>query len=519
MPTFWARTDSNSANNPALNLRGDPATQFTFVESGTNGDLTLDTNGGAPDPDTQVDIGGMLYDFTFELSGELPTQNKDGAGQVPDQFEGSQVFVVSVQDYPSVGETTRLTFLPNENATQAEMDAFGNGRISLQNLEAEPTSDYIVEGTSGDDVIDANYKGDLEGDRIDNNDGNPLQPGTVGGENDSVTAGAGNDYVASGLGDDTVFGEAGNDTLIGGVGADQLFGGLGDDEMYVAEGDIADGGDGDDFFFLVDLGEPGSSTIDIVGGETGEINGDTLQLTSDVGKNDITFSNEDDAAGGLSGSFTMADGTIVTFSEIENIICFTPGTRIMTDRGERAIENLRQGDMVLTRDHGFQPIRWIGNSTVEGRGKFAPVAINSNVMDGARRPLLVSPQHRMLFTGYKAELLFGTDEVLVAAQHLVDGRDVRIVEREVVSYLHIMFDRHEVIYAEGAATESFHAGDMGVAAISDKAREEMFSIFPQLRSDPAAHGDTARTCLKVHETRALLSGMSTSSGTTMQFAA
>ncbi|QGY00073.1 hypothetical protein EI983_18105 [Roseovarius faecimaris] len=507
MWTFWARTDSNSANNPALNLTGDPATQITFVESGTNGDLILDTNGGAPDPDTQVEIGGISYDFTFELSGELPTQQNQGAGQVPDQFEGNVVYVITVQDYPSAGETTRLAFLPDDNATQAEMDAFGNGRIGVQNLGSEPAPDYIVEGTSGDDVIDINYTGDLEGDRIDNNDGNPLQPGNAGGNNDSVTAGAGNDYVVSGFGDDTVLGEDGNDTLIGGTGADQLFGGLGDDEIYLAEGDSADGGDGDDFFVLEDLGEAGSSTITITGGETGETNGDTLQLTPDVSYNDITFTNTDDAAGGLSGNFTMSDGTVVTFSEIENIICFTPGTRIMTDRGERAIETLRQGDMVLTRDNGFQPIRWIGKSTVEGRGKFAPVAINSTVMDGARRPLIVSPQHRVLFTGYKAELLFGTDEVLVAAKHLVDGCNVRILERRLVSYFHIMFDRHEVIYAEGAATESFHAADMGISAISDEAREDMFAIFPQLRSDPSFHGETARMCLKAHEARALLSGM------------
>jgi hypothetical protein len=141
---------------------------------------------------------------------------------------------------------------------------------------------------------------------------------------------------------------------------------------------------------------------------------------------------------------------------------------------------------------------------VEGRGKFAPVAINSTVLDGARRPLLVSPQHRVLFTGYKAELLFGQDEVLVAAKHLVDGHDVRSMERPLVSYFHMMFDRHEVVYAEGAATESFHAGDMGIAAISDAAREDMFTMFPQLRSNPGAHGDTARMCLKAHEAWLLL---------------
>lgn len=133
--TFWARTDSSSANNPSLNLTGDPAIEIGFTPSGANGDILLEYNGGAPDPDTQIVIDGQSYDFVFEFSGTLPTQKNQGAQQVPDQFEGDPVFVVTVQDYPSPGETTRLTFLPESNATQAEMDAFGNGAIDVQNID------------------------------------------------------------------------------------------------------------------------------------------------------------------------------------------------------------------------------------------------------------------------------------------------------------------------------------------------------------------------------------------------
>lgn len=314
---------------------------------------------------------------------------------------------------------------------------------------------------------------------------------------------AGNDSILGGAGDDVAFGGGGNDTLIGGTGADTMYGGTGDDEIHVAEGDVAEGGDGDDLFILGDLAEPGGSTIEIVGGEGSETNGDTLMLTPDIGQSDITFSNTDDNAGGLSGSFTMADGTVVTFSEIENIICFTPGTRILTQHGERAVETLTPGDMVVTRDNGLQPVRWIGRSTVAGQGKAAPISLAASVMDGAQRDLLVSPQHRILFAGYKAELLFGTSEVLVAAKHLVDGVDVRISECRAVTYLHVMLDRHEVIYAEGAATESFHAGEMGLSAISEQSREEMFEVFPELRADVSAYGDTARQSLRAHEARLL----------------
>jgi Ca2+-binding RTX toxin-like protein len=307
---------------------------------------------------------------------------------------------------------------------------------------------------------------------------------------------AGNDTIDGGAGDDLIDGGAGDDSLDGGIGADTLFGGTGNDTIIVSQGDSAEGGDGDDTFILSDLGETDSGTITIIGGEGGETAGDTLRLTPEIGRADITFTNSDDTAGGLSGTFTF-NGVVVNFSEIENIICFTPGARILTPRGERPVETLRPGDLVLTRDHGPQCVRWTGRRTVPGEDRFAPVEIAPSVMGG--RGLVVSPQHRVLFTGYKAELLFGESEVLVAAKHLVNGRDVRITPCAAVTYIHIMFDRHEVIYADGIATESFFAGDTALSAVDDAAREELFAIFPELRSAPGRHRETARTCLKARE--------------------
>lgn len=116
--------------------------------------------------------------------------------------------------------------------------------------------------------------------------------------------------------------------------------------------DTVTGGDGDDYFTIADLGEAGNDSISISGGEEAETAGDTLYLAPDYSQTDLTFTNTDDTAGGISGNFTNTDGTVVNFSEIENIICCTPGTRILTAHGERSIEELRKGDMVVTRDHG-----------------------------------------------------------------------------------------------------------------------------------------------------------------------
>ncbi|WP_368186541.1 Hint domain-containing protein [Aestuariibius sp. HNIBRBA575] len=317
----------------------------------------------------------------------------------------------------------------------------------------------------------------------------------------NVDAGDGADTMIGGSGDDTLDGGAGDDTIAGGLGADTIIGGAGDDTITFAHGDVVTGGDGDDTFVLADLGDGSNGTITVTGGEGDETGGDTLQLGGLADMSTLVITDPSDATGGLTGSVTLNDGTLLNFSEIENIICFTPNTRIATPRGARMIQDLKVGDLVLTRDHGMQPVRWIEARTVPALDRFAPIRIREGVLTGQQSDLLVSPQHRMLFQGYSAELLFGESEVLVAATHLVDGVDVTREEGGEVTYIHMMFDEHEIIFAEGAPSESFHPGDIGLTAVSDEAREELFALFPELRSDPNGYGRTARRCLKSHEAR------------------
>lgn len=188
-------------------------------------------------------------------------------------------------------------------------------------------------------------------------------------------------------------------------------------------------------------------------------------------------------------------------------ICFTPGTMILTETTERPIETLRPGDRVVTRDNGLQQIRWIGRRSVAGHGDMAPVSITANAVQGAHGPLLVSPHHRILYTGYIAELLFGEVEVLVAAKDLIDGKDVQRQPRDQVTYIHLMFDRHEVIYANGVGTESFLASDMVLSDLEDATREDLFTTLPGLRSASTAHLEPARLCLVSHEAHLLSRAM------------
>ena len=101
-----------------------------------------------------------------------------------------------------------------------------------------------------------------------------------------------------------------------------------------------------------------------------------------------------------------------------------------------------------------------------------------------RRPLRVSPQHRMLYRHIRIPLLFGEDAVFVRAKSLAASFEEIYVDSSIpeITYYHLVFDAHEVIYAEGAATESFHPGPEGIAALDPEARAELFAIFPQLRA-------------------------------------
>jgi Ca2+-binding RTX toxin-like protein len=319
----------------------------------------------------------------------------------------------------------------------------------------------------------------------------------------NVFYGRGGDDILDGAGgDDSLYGGAGDDTLIGGDGADVLSGGDDDDVLQVGSGDTATGGSGDDTFEL-DEDWLGGGSISIEGGETGETTGDTLDFGGLLNGDGITYTNTVDQGGGLSGYATLVDGTVVNFENIENIIiCFKAGTRISTPFGPRRVEDLRPGDMVVTRDNGVQPIRWTGRRAVNGTGDLAPIRFAPGSVGNAR-PLLVSPQHRMLIRSSNVNLLFNTAEAFVAARHLVNGSSIRRVEKASIDYVHILFDRHEVIFAEGAQSESYHPGRHGLNGILDHAREELFSIFPELRSDPESYGDTARPCLKEFEAKLL----------------
>ena len=141
--------------------------------------------------------------------------------------------------------------------------------------------------------------------------------------------------------------------------------------------------------------------------------------------------------------------------------CFTPGMMIATQDGDRPVEDIRVGDRVLTLDQGPQPVRHIPQGIYDASGDLAPIRFAKGAI-GNRADLLVSPQHRVLVRGWQAELLYGRPEVLAVARHLVNGSTIRQVRGGRVRYIHLLFDRHQLIWAQGVLSESCFSLDSGV---------------------------------------------------------
>lgn len=187
----------------------------------------------------------------------------------------------------------------------------------------------------------------------------------------------------------------------------------------------------------------------------------------------------------------------------EFVTCFTEGTMILTAHGERPIESLKPGDLIWTLDDGMQPLRWIGSKTVSGMGDLAPIHFTAGSL-GSERDLLVSPNHRMYLFGASLALHLGEDDGLAMAKHMVNGSDVRVMPCKSVTYMHMMFDRHQIVLANGVLSESFHPGDYAMTCLTDEARAEVLTLFPELVDHPAAYGSTARFVMKKHEVAAIL---------------
>lgn len=245
------------------------------------------------------------------------------------------------------------------------------------------------------------------------------------------------------------------------------------------------------------LSNPSFGTLvhnDVTGTYTFTADWDAIRAT---GANQIVSFTVTGRSGGQSNTDTV---------RISLLICVARGTQIDTVQGPVAVEDLRNGDRVRTLDGPPQAVRWVGARKVLADElardpSMYPIRIEPGALGEGRpcRPLLVSPQHRIYFQDWRAQLLFGEDQVLVPAQSLVNDHSIRR-DRSVdeVEYFHILFDTHQIIFTDGAPTESFHPGAYALGALDPQVRAELFKLFPEFL-DGLGYGDSARTVLRPWE--------------------
>jgi Ca2+-binding RTX toxin-like protein len=383
-------------------------------------------------------------------------------------------------------------------------------------VDAGVDNDVVTAGDGNDNVV-----GGEGSDTIDAGNGNDVVYGGFGpgvpdsvnipdatdalpnNGRDSINAGEGNDTVYGMDDKDTIDGGTGNDMLDGGIDDDSITGAAGDDKMIGGDGaDTLSGGDDKDLFVSGTKG-------DVVDGGEGGVDQDTLDL-SGAGPLKIIY----DPANPENGTVQFLDPTdrhvtgTMTFKNIENVIpCFTPGTLIATPRGEVPVETLRAGDRIITRDNGMQEIRWVGRRDMSWADLAAaphlkPILIKQGSLGNGlpERDMMVSPNHRVLVANDRTALYFDEHEVLVAAKHLAGGKGVHSVDAAGASYIHFMFDRHEVVLSNGAWTESFQPGDLTLKGMGNAQRTEIFDLFPELKTEAGVESyGAARRTLKRHE--------------------
>jgi Hint domain len=210
----------------------------------------------------------------------------------------------------------------------------------------------------------------------------------------------------------------------------------------------------------------------------------------------IQAMNHDLADGKIDFNGTDMSGPTLTMTGITggltfdqtNVVCFSSGTLIKTIRGEVAVETLKVGSRVLTLDNGYRMVRWIGNRKLskvelEANPHLYPIRIPAGAL-GMGLPntdLLVSPQHRVFIRSDVAARMVADAEVLIAAKHFVGTAGIHVAtDVDGVDYWHFLFDEHEIVWSNGAPTESLFTGPEALKSVSPEAHAEIEAIFPHI---------------------------------------
>ncbi len=382
------------------------------------------------------------------------------------------------------------------NGEPAELQV-GSGNISIDEINDQSNENLYVDNPASDEQ----YNTEMDGFTVTLTLKAPVNPG----EENTITIG-----IADG-GD----GSYDSNLLIAGDSVQTALV-AGDDDV-----DVRSGGSEEFDLLANDVSATGSTlTITEINGQPVSV-GDTVTLATGeqitLTETGMVLADPDDDLGTNTFTYTVEDEEGNTDIGLVNLTttapCFAAGTLIETPDGPVAVERLQAGDMVLTLDNGPQPVGWVGArrlspAELDAAPHLRPVRIAAGALAPGlpRRDLVVSPQHRMMLSSKIARRMFGSAQVLVAARKLLGHEGVAVLEDtpEGVEYFHILFDDHQIVYANGTPTESLHVGPEARKALPPEAQAEIRELFPHLWAGKAGPVPARQIVMKTGRVARLL---------------
>lgn len=448
---------TNSSGTSDTNVRGNTSTNTNGIDD----DADFNTLAGTGTRDA------AFLEFTFVPDGDLLTID----------------FVLSSEEYPEFSNSQFNDVVGVwVNGVEAQV-SIGNGTASIGNIN-DGTENVYVDNT-GDQ-----YNTEMDGFTITLTFVAPVNPGDINTLKIGVADTADSSYdsnllIAGGSVQTAVVAQ--DDELEAATGKSRILDVLANDQDATG----------------------GVLSITHINGQEVEVN-DTVTLATGQKitlNEDGTFTVvTDDDLETVYFNYTAAneDGKSDTgLVEItQTVPCFLRGTLIRVPGGEIPVEDLRPGMQVLTYDHGPQELLWIGNRTTACTPDSTPIRFATGSC-GNDRPLFVSPQHRMLVSGQQAEILFGEPEVLIKAKDMVNDCSIRPArELRSADYFHLLFGTHQILWANGALSESYQPGPETAAGFDSGTQAEIEGLFPELCfTSGSGYGPAARLALRSYEAR------------------
>ncbi|MBK5934271.1 putative secreted protein (type I secretion substrate) [Rhodovulum imhoffii] len=463
---------------------------------GTSGTLHQTTGtlatGGYTDQTVGVDAGGYFTIDDAEAVGGM---------------SGGGTFL----DFDANGDGTTETYLIGSVARAGTIRDSDTGEVLGTFVQSASFSPHYadlaaaIEGLTGDEARTAD---DFPRMTL-------LSAQTVGSTLTTVQGQFFHEDIYGGVNADTLLGAGGDDHIFGGDGADSIDGGTGSDRIDGGSGgDTLSGGAGADWFVGSGLGGGATDVItdfEATGGDVIDLSSyfvtldDVVAATVELGDGSILISLPIGLGG---GAVQVLDTTIADLNATNvNVVCFTEGTLILTSNGEKPVETLVVGDEVLTYNGHSKPlkainIRRLGQLELGDRPNLWPVVIEKNALGSGipHKRLRVSPQHRLLINSKIAQRIAG-EPALVSAKKILGHPGTRQPRPpNGCTYIHLIFEEHEVIQANGCWSESFYPGDQALLTLPRQLAQEYSNIFGQFSGPnrPILDGQKARNMINRH---------------------